>query len=363
MPSDFLIRSFRILLFPFALLYGLVIHIRNWLYNKKIFKAVSFNIPIINIGNLTVGGTGKSPMVEFLVRRLQQHYQIAVLSRGYRRKTKGYILAGENTGALEIGDEPFMFYRAFPGIAVAVGEDRVLAVPQLLQDRPETELILLDDAFQHRAIEPGCHILLTDFHNLYTDDFFLPTGDLRDQKSSAKRAAIIVVTKCPDDLEQAQKEMILKKLHATESQKVFFSTVAYSSLIHLLTGAVTLLHEDMDVLLVTGIANPQLIEKRLLKKVRSYEKLQFRDHHVFTIEDLRAIEKQFAKLTAPDKIILTTQKDAMRLLKFGDHLKSLPIFILPITVQILFEEERLMMECILDQIKSFSVQHSGETVN
>jgi tetraacyldisaccharide 4'-kinase len=138
MPSNFLIRSFRILLFPFALVYGMVIHIRNWLYQKNIFRSVSFNIPIINIGNLTVGGTGKSPMVEFLVRRLQPQYKIAVLSRGYRRKTKGYILADENSSALEIGDEPYMFYRAFPQIAVAVGEDRVLAVPQLLQDRPDT---------------------------------------------------------------------------------------------------------------------------------------------------------------------------------------------------------------------------------
>ena len=172
MFSNWFLKSFRILLLPFALLYGLIVWIRNGLYNKKIFKSTSFGLPLVGVGNLSVGGTGKSPMVEYLVRHLKNHHKVATLSRGYKRKTTGYALANDETTAIDIGDEPMLFHQKFPDIPVAVGEERIVAIPQLLHDRPDTEVIILDDAFQHRAIQPGLNILLTDYSNLFTRDFF-----------------------------------------------------------------------------------------------------------------------------------------------------------------------------------------------
>src|SRR5882762_6415362 len=185
-----LLRPIRFLLFPFSLLYALIVVVRNWCYDKKIFSSTRFNLPIICVGNLAVGGTGKSPMVELLIRVLKDRFPVAVLSRGYKRKTRGYALAGAQTTALDIGDEPMQFHSKFPDVAIAVGEERIVAIPQLLHDRPDTRAILLDDAFQHRAVKAGLNILLTDYNNLFTRDWFLPTGDLRDEKRSCKRADI-----------------------------------------------------------------------------------------------------------------------------------------------------------------------------
>ena len=172
--NSLFLRSFRILLLPFSLLYGIVIIIRNWLYNKKILRSAEFNLPVICVGNLVMGGTGKSPMVEYLIELLHNKFRIATVSRGYKRKTKGYALANENTTALEIGDEPMQFHTKFPEIAVAVGEERVVAIPQLLHDKPDTQVVILDDAFQHRAIKAGLNILLTECNNLFNQDFFFP---------------------------------------------------------------------------------------------------------------------------------------------------------------------------------------------
>ncbi|MEP7258547.1 MAG: tetraacyldisaccharide 4'-kinase, partial [Flavitalea sp.] len=189
-----MLRPIRMLLFPFSLLYALIIWTRNKLYDKQLFLSSSFNLPIICIGNLSAGGTGKSPLVEWLIRKLRYRYEVAILSRGYKRKTEGYALANQFTTALEIGDEPMQFYNKFPDVTVAVGEERVVAIPQLLHDKPGTQVILLDDAFQHRAVKAGLNILLTEYNNLYTRDWFLPTGDLRDMASSAKRAETLIVT-------------------------------------------------------------------------------------------------------------------------------------------------------------------------
>jgi len=191
-----LLKTIRILLLPFSLLYALVIFLRNWCFDKKILASTSFNLPLICVGNLVVGGTGKSPMVEFLIKKLQDRFSVAILSRGYKRKTKGYALASHVSTALEIGDEPMQFQKKFPNVTIAVGEERVVAIPQLLHDRPGTEVIILDDAFQHRSVKAGLNILLTEHSNLFTRDWFLPTGDLRDEKKSYKRAEVIVVTKC-----------------------------------------------------------------------------------------------------------------------------------------------------------------------
>lgn len=353
MSSNFLFRSFRILLFPFALVYGCIIMIRNYLYDKQIFKSVKFNLPIIDIGNLSVGGTGKSPMVVFLIKHLQNKYKIAILSRGYRRKTKGYLLATPNRTALDIGDEPLMFYNQFPDVSVAVGEERVLAVPQLLQDRPNTQVIILDDAFQHRAIVPSFHILLTDYKNLYINDFFLPTGDLRDEKKSIHRANVVVVSKCPNDLTINQAKQIESELKLKNSIPIFFSCIEYALPKHLFNNGEITLNDSLEVLLVTGIANPKPIEKLLEDKVKLYEKIHYNDHHVFDVDDVKNIEKQFNHLQDKNKIILTTQKDAMRLLKFGNAIEHLPIYILPIEIKFLFDKQNQLLDMVIQSIDSY----------
>jgi tetraacyldisaccharide 4'-kinase len=353
MNSNFLLRSFRIVLFPFAVVYGVIIILRNALYKKKIFKSITFNLPIICVGNLSVGGTGKSPMVEFLINHLQTQFKVAILSRGYRRKTKGYVLATKDTTALDIGDEPLMFKSKFNDVAVAVGEERVLAIPQLLQDAPATQIIILDDAFQHRAINPSYNIVLTDYNNLYCNDFFLPTGDLRDQRGSADRAHIIVVTKCPEDLSTNKASTIEKELHLKTGQQIFFTTITYKSLRKLQTNEVISFNPRMEVLLVTGIANPKPIEKLLNDSVQLYEKLTFADHHVFDIDDIKNIEKQFNKLTAGNNIIVTTEKDAMRLMKFGEAICHLPIYVLPIEMEVLFGKENEFVDTIKKHLTEF----------
>ena len=353
MLSEFFLRSFRILLLPFAILYWLVISIRNWLYNKKILSSTSFGLPVICVGNLSVGGTGKSPMVEYLVQLLKDKFKVATLSRGYKRKTKGYSLADENSTALEIGDEPMLFHLKFPDVPVTVGEQRIEAIPQLLHDKPETQAIILDDAFQHRAIKAGLNILLTEQGNLFTNDFFLPTGDLRDQQSSYKRADIMVVTKCKPDLSIEEKEKIKKDIRPLSNQKIFFTTIDYGQPYHMLTNSVTEINEQKEVLLVTGIANPKPLKKLLEEKTKSYSMMHFSDHHIFTIDDLKEIKKRFENIDATDKIILSTEKDAVRLIKFKDEIEKLPLYLIPIKHRFLFNEGEAFNEIVSNFIKNF----------
>ncbi|MFM2358152.1 MAG: tetraacyldisaccharide 4-kinase, partial [Bacteroidota bacterium] len=259
------------MLFPISLLYWLVIWIRNRLFDKQVLKSSKFNFPIICVGNLAVGGTGKTPMVELLLRLLHQQFQTATISRGYKRKTKGFGIAGENTTALEIGDEPMQFHRKFPDVTVAVGEERLEAIPQLLQEKPGTEVIILDDAFQHRTVTAGLNILLTEYSNLYTRDFALPAGDLRDIRSSASRAEIIVVTKCPATMEDATKRQLLMELGAGVKQKVYFTSFDYSLPTHLFQPNLQCkLQEGLSVLLVCGIANPKPLKEFLNQQVKTY---------------------------------------------------------------------------------------------
>lgn len=333
-----LLKSFRILLFPFSLLYGLVVITRNYLYDKNILKSVSFNLPIIAVGNLSVGGTGKSPMVEYLLTLLKDKNEVATLSRGYKRKTKGYALADAETTAFEIGDEPMQFHRKFPDVAVAVGEERIVAIPQLLQDRPETNVIILDDAFQHRIIKPGFNILLTECGNLFTEGFFLPMGDLRDQKSSYKRADVIVVTKCPSNLSQDEKNSIKKEIDPLPNQKVFFTTIEYGNTYHIITAAQKPVTSYDQVLLVCGIANPTPLKNYLSRYAQNYKQLSFSDHHIFTIQDLNEIKKKFKGINADEKMIITTEKDAVRLMKFKEELVSMPVYALPVKHRFLFGE-------------------------
>ncbi len=349
------LKSFRVLLLPVAAIYGLIIYIRNRLYDKGYLKSAEFNFPLICVGNLAMGGTGKSPMVEYLINLLQPHFKTATLSRGYKRKTKGYVLANEITTALEIGDEPMQFYKKFPGVYVASCEERIVGIPHLLQDVPDLDLIILDDAFQHRTIRPGLNILLTEHNNLYTEDFFLPTGDLRDEWSSAKRADIIIVTKCPETLTVAEKQDIIINLDPSARQKVYFTSIAYGNPYHITNRADEWLITPRDeVLLVCGIANPKPLKDFLTEKTHAYYQQDYSDHHIFSIDDLNDMKKKFSSIRAKDKMILTTEKDAVRLLKFQEELASIPLYVIPIKHHFLFGEGEQFNEQVTGFIRNFS---------
>lgn len=357
------LRSFRLFLFPLAIVYGGIVVFRNWLYQKKIIGAVTFNLPIICVGNLTVGGTGKSPMVDFLVGFLKSEYSLATLSRGYKRRTSGYVLANENTTAIEIGDEPMQFHIAHPDVAVSVGEKRIEAIPQLLFDRPETRLVILDDAFQHREIVAGFNIILTDYSNLYTRDSFLPTGDLRDQKASAKRADVIVVTKCPSSLSQQERFEIMRELNPLPTQKVFFTAIQYKTPYHIVSREKKSLSKENEVLLVCGIANPHPLTDYIHEATKTYDALFYSDHHIYTLDNLNEIEERFSKIKDEQKMIITTEKDAVRLIKFQDKVSALPLYVLPIAVRFLFDQEEEFKELVSGYPKKFYEQQEFELMN
>lgn len=348
-----LLKPIRILLFPFSLVYGLAIWIRNRLFDKKILGSISFNLPVICVGNLSVGGTGKSTMVEFLARLLKDTTKLAILSRGYKRKTKGYALANDSTTALEIGDEPMQFHLKFPDVTIAVGEERIVAIPQLLHDRPDTKLILLDDAFQHRSVKAGMNILLTEYNNLFTRDWFLPTGDLRDEKASYQRADILVVTKCDPALSEQDAKAVEAEINVLPHQQLFFSSIQYGIPYHLTRRHPLPLTNAMEVLLVSGIANPGPLKEYLHEHSRTYYEMLYNDHHIFTIDDWREIVKRFDSLSATNKIILTTEKDAVRLAKFANEVKDLPLFVMPIEMKLLFNGQQRFIDNIATFINKY----------
>jgi tetraacyldisaccharide 4'-kinase len=335
------------------LVYGAIIWLRNWLFDKNILKSAAFNFPLICVGNLAVGGTGKTPMVEYLIRLLKDDYKIATLSRGYKRKTKGFGIANEQTTALEIGDEPMQFHKKFPDITVAVGEERLVAIPHLLQDRPKTDVIILDDAFQHRQVKAGFNMLLTEYKDLYTRDIAMPAGDLRDVRSSAKRAEVIIVTKCKDDLTELERVAIVKELKPQPSQSVYFTSIFYRNPYHLFNKIEKAITPDTDVLLVCGIASPKTLKDFLTARVHTYDMLRYPDHHIFDSDDLLEIKKQFEKIKSVHKIILTTEKDGVRMKKFETDLADFPIYVLPIQHQFLFGSAEKFNQQVIQFIQSF----------
>jgi tetraacyldisaccharide 4'-kinase len=284
---------------------------------------------------------------------LKNKFKVATLSRGYKRKTKGYALAGEKTTALEIGDEPMQFHLKFAEVPVAVGEERILAIPQLLHDRPEIQAIILDDAFQHRSIKAGLNILLTEYNNLFTRDFYLPTGDLRDVKSSYKRAQLIIVTKCKPDLTESEKQKVIKEINPVKGQVIFFTAIEYGQMYHISSHKTFSGDIKTEVLLVTGIANPRPLKKMLEDHRNSYQMLQYTDHHIFTIDDLNEIREKFEKMESPDKMILTTEKDAVRLAKFTTEIAELPLYVIPVSHHFLFDEGNQFDSLVTDFIQNF----------
>lgn len=311
----------RKILFPFAILYGFITTIRNYLFDKGILKSTSFDIPVIAVGNLSVGGTGKTPQIEYLIRLLSDKYKVATLSRGYKRKSEGFVLADATSNAEILGDEPFQFYQKFPNIHVAVDANRTNGITQLLSQNENPKVILLDDAYQHRKVKAGFYILLTAFDDLYADDFMLPTGNLRESRSGANRANIVVVTKCPKNLSDEKQEEIRLKLKLKCSQQLYFTFIDYDDAVYGKDKKIDVKDIKSEAkLLLAGIAKPKPFFDFL--KNEKDECLTFPDHHHFSETDLNEIQNK-----AHSKKIITTEKDYVRLKdsKLVSQLYYLPI--------------------------------------
>lgn len=301
----------RFLLFPFAILYDLVTSIRNFLFQKGIFESTSFSIPVFVVGNISVGGTGKTPQIEYLIRLLKDNYRVAVLSRGYKRKTKGFLLLNEEHKVDEVGDEPLQYYNKFNNINVAVDANRVEGIRSLIEKK-SPDIILLDDAFQHRKIKGSFYILLTKYDDLFTNDFLLPTGNLRESRVGAHRTNVIVVTKCPAKLSETVKERIKQKFNKYKKE-VFFSTISYADKISGFNDYPINELKGFEVLLITGIANPSPLLSFLEDKSIKFTHLEYSDHHNFSLGEIEAIKRKFNDIESNKKIILTTEKDYTRL--------------------------------------------------
>ena len=330
----------RILLSPLSLLYGLSIGIRNAMYESELVKSTKFSMPIIAVGNLSIGGAGKTPHIEYLIRLLTPYINLATLSRGYKRKTKGFRFVNRNDNVLSSGDEPLMYARKYQDVVVAVAESRAIAIPQIKAKYPQIDTILLDDAFQHRSVTPGLNILLTTYDQPFTRDYLLPSGRLREWRSSYDRADMIVVSKCPKTLSSDEREKMITEINPKEHQRIYFSYYDYGYPYSFYdTRKRIRLDKDLDVILISAIANTQYLLDYLGEEVGSVHHMDYEDHHLFTDTDIDYINTVYTNRDTTRKIVLTTEKDAMRLDLFRKVLTELkiPIFVLP--TQVAFHNE------------------------
>ncbi len=326
---------FRIFLLPFALLYGMAIFFRNLLFDIGLLPSKQFPVPVIGVGNLRTGGTGKTPHAEYLIRLLKNKYRVALLSRGYKRKSKGFKIAGPDSGIHDIGDEPLQIHKKFPDIVVAVHEKRSKGIKLILKQFPDVDVIILDDVFQHRYVKPGLNLLLTGYYKPFFNDFLLPVGNLREAKCRAKRADALIVTKTPQVLSPLDRRFFLKKLEKYKLQPVFFSMLRYLDLKPLTTEAKNLKSDGIkSIFLLTGIANTTALEEHLKTKCSELHVHKYRDHHQFTEKNLKALHSHFDKTISYSKIVVTTEKDAMRLQnpRLLKQLEDLPVYFLPVEV-------------------------------
>jgi len=345
----------RFLLLPFSWLYGLVTDFRNYCYDNQFFSVSTFEKPVINIGNLTVGGTGKSPHVEYLIRLLRKDFNIFTLSRGYGRKTKGFIVADENATAETIGDEPMQFYNKFKNeVKITVGEKRVEALNTIFSNFLATDLVILDDAFQHRAVKPSLNILLMDFHRPIDKDFTFPAGRLRERRHGAERADILIVSKCPDDLSETEQQQIANKItpYLSAETPIFFTGIRYGEPQAMSQNS----NKDFaeTILLVSGIARPEPFETYCQQHFKVTQHLIYKDHHHFTEQDFRSILDTFDKIPATKKSILMTEKDMVKFQVFleSEKSKAISMFYLPIEIYFLNESEQVFNELVLKSCKS-----------
>jgi len=332
-------KHLRLLLLPFSLIYASVAWVRNCLFDTGILKKHQFDVPIILVGNLSVGGTGKTPHVEYLIRLLQSRFKLATLSRGYGRKSTGCVMAGKGATADLIGDEPMQYHTKFPGITVAVCENRAQGVNKILQLSNKPHVIVMDDGFQHRSVEPGFKVLLTSFDKLFTRDFVLPAGDLREPAFGYKRADCIVVTRTPGGISEKEKEKIRKELQPTSRQELYFSSLVYDDPVPCREEK-PIRQEDlsqMNVVLFTGIANPAAMIHHLKRHCAGVQHLSFPDHHPFTEKDLQKVKAA----AADGQIVITTEKDYLRLKNTAafEVIRELNCYYLPIRVKLDREDD------------------------
>ncbi len=343
-----LMAILKILLFPFAFLYNAITRFRNRLYDLRIRPSTQFDIPVISVGNLTVGGTGKSPMIEHLIRLLYNDRRVATLSRGYGRTTKGFRTASKIDNAETLGDEPYQFYKKYGSkVMVSVGEERVLAITNILQEAEDTTVILLDDAFQHRRVRPGFSVLLSDYNRPFYTDFLLPAGRLRESRSGAARADVVVVTKCPVEISEDYMINIEKSIRRYVDKPVFFATIRYG--IALPIGDKTT-EISREIILVSGIADSSSLVTYVKQRFNLKEHLHFDDHHHYTPDDLKKMESIYKRY--PSANFLTTEKDMVKLEspQFKSYLDRLPFFYLPIEVEFI-KNGRDFDELILNSVR------------
>jgi tetraacyldisaccharide 4'-kinase len=360
-----MIHNFKInkILFPFAWLYGLGIGIRNKLFDWKILPTEKFSVPVISIGNITVGGTGKTPHTEYLIRLLNKKYRIAVLSRGYKRKTKGFILADERSDSYTIGDEPFQMYCKFPDILVAVDSNRRRGIKNLLSlpENRKPEIILLDDAFQHRYVTPSLSILLVNSNRLIYEDCLLPAGRLREQAKNKARANIVICTKCPEDFNQDDYRKIEENLRLQAEQQLFFSIYDYKSLLPVFPEDNPIRKESIErlkkesyaFLLLAGLANPDDLIRHLKNYTSELRTVIFPDHHHFNKSNIHKIAENFDQITNDKKIIITSEKDAVRLTNnphFPEKLKALTYYL---PIEVFINQENLFTQKIEEHVATF----------
>ena len=359
-------------LLPLSFLYGMGVRFRNMLFDTGILESRSFPIPVISVGNITVGGAGKTPHVEYLIRLLCETKRVSVLSRGYKRRTKGYLLASSSSTSLELGDEPYQMYLKYGRqVHVAVSANRCEGIERLCSDpeTKDTDVILLDDAFQHRYVKPGVNILLVDYHRLIVYDKLLPAGRLREPKAGKRRADIVIVTKCPPDLRPMDFRVITKALNLYPYQKLFFTTIEYGDLIPLFSNSRSLalseITSDFDVLVLSGIASPQHLLCDIQKHTENVIPMTFRDHHLFTPKDIARINNTFDSLSSK-RIIITTEKDAARLVGLdglSDDVRN-HIYDLQIKTTFLLEQQEQFDEFILSYVlknSKDSILHKSDT--
>jgi len=350
----------KFLLYPFSIIYGIVTGIRNFLYDSGILKSKDFDIPVISIGNLTVGGTGKTPHTEYLISLFKEDYKVAVLSRGYKRKTKGFIEVKTDSPVADIGDEPLQIKRKFPHVTVVVDKDRVHGIHKLIKDSNNSfDVVLLDDAFQYRKINPSVNILLIDYNRPINKDLILPAGRLRESHHQIKRATIIIYTKCPDNLSNESRNIIKEDLHLYPYQSLFFTSIAYDNPVpvfpEIVEESFSFSDKKNSFLLFSGIANPAPFWNYVYSVAKVEDKMVFPDHHFYSSGDIQKIEKRYDRMSKDNYLyILTTEKDAMRL-KFGSNVSfgiRKKMFYLPIKVGFLEKgENRLFNKKMIDYVR------------
>ena len=348
-------------LIPLSWLYGIGVGFRNQLFNIGLLKQHDYDIPIISVGNITVGGAGKTPHVEYLIRLLKDKVKVAVLSRGYKRKTHGYVLANDSSTVTDIGDEPYQMKQKYQDVHIAVDKKRVDGIAHITGDTEtnDTDVILLDDAFQHRYVKPGINILLVDYHRLIIYDKLLPAGRLREPQSGKNRADIVIITKCPKDLKPMEFRVLTKAMNLYPYQSLYFTTIEYESLTPLFAKEKSTIEkealEDKHVMLITGIASPKQIIIDLKPHVKEMTTLAFSDHHQFKSKDIMKINETFNAIKG-EKIIVTTEKDATRLEQLDGLSEEVKqnLYVLPIKVKFMINQEEEFNDKIIDYVRKNS---------